>query len=179
VRGPPGARLGSALLALALVAGACGSGEAGTTPSPLGRAHLLAEVSGTVECAVFPNSCVATLSVLPAGTAVSTEWRPPASDPYWGPEWDGERPVHLSSHLNGSLTDLPVGNYEIVISILGLTDIPSYNPDGSVATFLLGRCSRDVSVIPATQTITVRVTFRQTQGMLAGVCEIEASIQPA
>jgi hypothetical protein len=151
------------------------TGTAG--PSPAGIS-LTASMDGTIECAVFPNSCIAVLSVLPAGTIVSPEWRPPSSDPYWGPVWDSERPVHLDSKVTGSLPRLSTGNYVAVVSLLAGNDTPSYGPDGLPVMWLLGRCQRAFSVVPITRSVTLTITPRQT-GSLDGDCSVQASIDPA
>lgn len=45
------------------------------------------------------------------------------------------------------------------MSLLGSSDVPSYNPDGSRALDFLGRCSTEVDVKPAETSVSVVVTF--------------------
>ena len=66
----------------------------------------------------FPYSCTATLSLVPAGTAVPDEWRPSAADPWWVPGdpsrlLPGPRPRQAEHRL--------------VVSVLGTYDVPSYS----------------------------------------------------
>ena len=97
----------------------------------------------------FPYSCTATLSLVPAGTAVPDEWRPSAADPWWVP---GDPKPAVAGP-----TATP-GEHRLVVSVLGTYDVPSYAPDGSRAFDLLSRCWADVDV-PTAGALDVLITF--------------------
>jgi hypothetical protein len=156
------------------VVAACAGTAPAPTPQPVAR--LVASLDSQVSCAVIPNGCGAKISVLPGGTEVAPSWRPPASDPYWAGLPDSEGDVRLDPKLRGSLPWLAPGDYELVVSMLYGSDTPAYNPDGSPASDLLGRCSRDLSVVSATRTVAIQVTVRGAGW--AVTCGIETRIDP-
>jgi len=114
-----------------------------------------------IRCATFPYSCSAWLSILPGGPSaeVPSEWRPAATDPWWGPGGNLTSSGHLDAEPFGTLPNVPVGPQQIVISLLGVSDVPSYKPDGTEATDLLARCIGAVDVGPETDVVSVRVTI--------------------
>jgi len=118
-------------------------------------------MAGEIECANFPSSCVATVSVLPPDTAVPDSWRPPEADPIWEPDFtDGYTYAdHLVATPVGDLPVLAPGRHLVVVSLLGSSDVPSINPDGTVATILLARCSAMVDARPSALTLTAVVTI--------------------
>ena len=131
-------------------------------PSPDSGARLVVTMVSDIGCATFPYSCSAWLSVLPAGpgSTVPGEWRPASTDPWWGPDGDLTSSPHLATEPYGTLPSAPVGMQQIVISLLGVSDVPSYKPDGTVATDLLARCIGPVDVGPETTVVDVRVTIK-------------------
>jgi hypothetical protein len=163
---------------VALVAAACSPAPVPSTSPPAtpivdSGAHLAVELAGTIRCASFPYGCGATLSVLPAGATVTDDWRPPASDSFWPPDYSkGSGTDHFESTPVGDLPRLPVGEHELVMSLLGSSDVVSLNPDGSRALDLLGRCSLNVDVTSATEFVKVKITFTPGQDFFAS-CRIE------
>jgi hypothetical protein len=80
-------------------------------------------------------------------------WRPPAMDLVWVPDYAnaGTTDDFLATPSGDPLTLTP-GRQEIIVSLLGSYDMPSLNPDGTVATDLLARCSIGVDVVVAVAT---------------------------
>ena len=97
----------------------------------------------------FPYACTATVSLARAGTAVTNEWRPSASDPSWVP--GDPKPT-------GAEPTAAPGQHRLVVSVLGTYDVPSYAPDGSRAFDLVSRCWADVDV-PTAGALDVVITF--------------------
>ncbi len=113
------------------------------------------------------------MSVLEPGTVVSEAWRPPASDPRWGPDYSkGTTTDHLDPTPAGVLPDLAVGPHQLVVSLLGSYDTPSYAPDGTIATDLLSRCSTELNVTSATSKVSVLVTFSPDPQSFGGTCTL-------
>jgi hypothetical protein len=130
------------------------------TPSPDIGARLVVTMGSGTHCANFPYSCLAKLSVLPAGATVTDNWRPAASDPWWGADWtQGTSSDRFDPTPIGTVPRLPPGSHTILVSLLGSYDTPSYKPDGSIATDLLSRCSAEVVVGEETRIVSIRVTF--------------------
>jgi len=130
------------------------------TPTTVNGATLRVKLGGKIQCASFPYGCGPTLSVLPAGTPVGDEWRPPTSDPFWAPDdSSGGTATQFEPTPSSALPRLPLGPHELVISLLGSYDVVSLNPDGSRALDLLGRCALDIEVTSVDQVVSVLVTF--------------------
>jgi hypothetical protein len=143
------------------------------TPIVDSGARLSVELAGTIRCASFPYGCAPTLSVLPPRTTVTDDWRPPASDPFWPPDYSkGSSTDHFEPTPVGTLPRLPVGEHELVISLLGSSDVVSLNPDGSRAFDLLGRCALNVDVTSVDDVVQVKVTFTPGQDFFAS-CKID------
>jgi hypothetical protein len=139
-------------------------------------ARLDVQMAGTVNCVQFPYSCAATVSVLPEGAIVDDDWRPPATDPWWGaasPSAD-----HLSPPPIGTVPDLRAGPHRVVVSLLGQSDIPSFGPDGSLARDLLARCQLDIDVGAATERVALVVTFEPDGIGYGGACRIDQVTEP-
>ena len=138
-------------------------------------ARLVVDLSGTIVCDPSPDSCIATLSVLPSGTEVSNDWRPADTDPYWGPDWSSGA---SEAQLHGSLPTIARGEHELVVSLVHNSDVPSYLPDGSVAIDLVVRCQHDVSIQPGTRVAVSRITFVG-WGLSTASCSIQVQLDPA
>jgi len=126
-------------------------------------ASLTLAVRGRVRCALFPSSCVAALSVLPAGTAPGPAWRPPATDPRWTPvqaPFPGRALTKLEPVPIGALPAIPVGANRIVVTLVASTDAVSFNPDGSMVTWVAATCAADVVTTAVTRMVRVTVTFK-------------------
>lgn len=134
-------------------------------------ARLDVEMAGTVGCAQFPYACAATVSVLPEGTIVDDDWRPPTTDPWWGAA--SANTDHLSPPPIGTVPNLPAGRHRVVVSLLGQSDVPSFGPDGSVARDLLARCQLDIDVGAATERVALVVTFEPDGIGYGGTCRID------
>jgi hypothetical protein len=145
--------------------------------NPDGGARLAVDIGGTIGCATFPYGCYAKLSLLPAGTTVTRDWRPPASDPWWSPDYvDATSADHFEQEPIGSLPMIPPGNHQVVISLLGSYDTPSYAPDGTVATDLLARCIGKVEVGPESSVVNVRVTFTPDGASFRASCTVNLNV---
>jgi hypothetical protein len=144
------------------------------TPDRDVGARLVVEMGGTIGCATFPYGCSATLSVLPAGTRVADDWRPPASDPWWPPDYSrGTSADRFDANPAGNLPRVPLGRHQLVISLLGSYDTPSFTPDGSVATDLLARCIGEVEIGPGSGAVKARVTFTPDPASFRGSCTVD------
>ncbi len=146
-------------------------------PASPGAVSVPVEVrmAGKIGCAQFPYGCWAAVSVLPQGTVVSEAWRPPVTDARWVP--DSAESIHSSDHLvpepDHPLPDLARGQQTLVVSLLGALDVPSYTPDGTLATDLLARCSVDVDTRSGTGPVVAVVTFTPNPASFSGSCSIE------
>lgn len=130
-------------------------------------------MAGTIGCASFPYACTATVSVLPADAQVPDNWRPPATDPVWVPDYgNGGTTDHLMASPSGDPPTLTPGRHQLIVSLLGSYDTPSLNPDGTVATDLLARCSARVSVGVGAQPLSAVVTFTPDYESFRGSCSI-------
>lgn len=134
-------------------------------------ARLAVRFDGALGCALFPYACSVTLSVLPAGTDVPDDWRPPITDPWWGADGPGDQSV--DPQAIGNVPTLPPGSHRLVASVLGSYDTPSYAPDGSVARDLLARCWLDVDIEPATAQVAVRISLEPDGTSFGGTCSID------
>jgi hypothetical protein len=144
---------------------------ASPSPSSDSGAELVVDLGGTIGCGMFPYSCRAVLSVVPAGTEVEAVWRPPDTDPWWAP--DGPSSEGFDPKPVGGIPTLAPGGNRLIISLLGSYDTPSYDPDGSIATDLLSRCSIDIDLDPAAGPVEVQVTFTPDGLSFGGSCTIE------
>jgi hypothetical protein len=179
-----------AILILAGLLAACAqpvpSTPAATSTSPpapssaVASARLAVRFGGTIGCGKFPYGCTARLSVLAPGSAVDDAWRPPDSDPWWGPDWS--EGLYNTNHLNptpvGDLPDLASASHELVVSLLGSYDTPSFTPDGKLATDLLARCSAELGVRPTTRIVDVVVTFTPDPQSFRATCALKVGQQP-
>jgi hypothetical protein len=163
-----------------LVAIACSpapvpSASPAATPIVDSSARLSVELAGKIHCASFPYGCGPTLSVVPPGTTVADDWRPPATDPFWPPDYSkGSSTDHFETIPVGTLPRLELGEHELVISLLGSSDVVSLNPDGTRALDLLGRCTLNLDVTSVSDVVQVKVTFTPGQDFEAS-CSIEVN----
>jgi hypothetical protein len=143
---------------------------------PAGREILLdVRFAGTVGCSMFPYSCVVVVSVLDAGASAPAGWRPPDTDPTWYPDdrdhdRDGRSPIGPDP-VRG-MPVLAPGRHRVVVSLLGSYDTPSYNPDGTVASDLLGRCAADVEVAVGDPPVPITVSFDPDPASFRAACSI-------
>ena len=144
-----------------------------TVPATDG-ARLSVRFAGTIHCAVFPYGCFAAISSLQPGAVVSADWRPPLSDPRWGPDFgsEGASPGHVDLTPLGTVPNLAIGPHRLVLSLLGSYDTPSFAADGTVATDLLARCVGDVDVMATTRTVAVVITFTPDPETFGGTCRL-------
>lgn len=140
-------------------------------PSVETGARLAVGFDGALACALFPYACSVTLSVLPVGTDVPDEWRPPTTDPWWGADWPSNQSV--DPQAIGNVPTLPPGSHRLVASVLGSYDTPSYAPDGSVARDLLARCWLDVDIESAIAQVAVRISLEPDGTSFGGTCSID------
>jgi len=149
--------------------------EPAGTGSTAASVHLNVRFAGRIGCATFPYNCTATLSVLEPNTDIPDAWRPPSTDPWWGPDYSqgttGE--TFDPKPLGGSLAAAP-GPHRLVLSLLGSYDTPSYSPDGSRAFDLLGRCTADLEIGPDARSVDVLVTFAPDPANFRATCTLEA-----
>jgi hypothetical protein len=124
----------------------------------------------------FSFYCAPRLSVLEPGTAVPDAWRPLATDPTWQTRDEDMRNVGARrwTLLRGEPATTP-GRHLLVVSLIGASDVASYNPDGSAATELMGRCSTEVDVPPGVGSIDVVVRFTSEPETTAATCEIQVA----
>jgi hypothetical protein len=66
------------------------------------------------------------------------------------------------------------GEHLLVISLIGASDVVSFNPDGSVATELLARCTAEVDIAPDSEAVDVLVTFVSEPDTTVATCTVEA-----
>ena len=98
------------------------------------------------------------------------------SDPFWAPDYEkGFSTDHFSQTPTGDLPSLSPGRHRLVVSLLGSSDTPSINPDGSWAFDALGRCTSDVDVRPDTTAIRLVVTFVPDPSSFRATCSIEVA----
>ena len=131
------------------------------SPSAAPAIPIHIRFEGRVNCNIgFSFACGPRLSVLDAGTPVPASWRPSATDPQWDTRGGGMQDVKASRwpRLRGGPAAGP-GRHLLVVSLIGASDVVSFNPDGSVATELLARCSADVDVAPDADALNLLVTF--------------------
>ena len=132
-------------------------------------------ISGTIGCATFPYSCTVALSVVEPGTTLSSSWRPAATDPWWGPDWSpGMHATRLDPTVRGNLPSLVPGDHTLVVSILGSSDTPSFNPDGSIATDLIGRCQTETGVGSSATRLIVTILLTPGETGLDTSCSVAA-----
>jgi hypothetical protein len=147
-------------------------------PSPTLAATIPITVSfkGRVNCNIgFDFYCSPWLSVLEPGTNVDDAWRPSVTDPLWQTRGDGMQAVD-GKHwklLRGSPATAP-GRKLLVVSLVGQSDIQSYNPDGTVATELMGRCAREVDVAANAERVDIVVTFKPDPATGRATCKIKS-----
>jgi len=183
LRGPDLAPIESQLAALVASLRYDPPASSGPSGSPAGAAQASASLApmdirfaGSIGCASFPYGCTATLSVVEPSAVLSDAWRPPSSDPWWAPDWTaGTEAHHFAPTPVGLVPGLSPGQHQLVVSLLGSSDVPSYNPDGSRAFDLVGRCSATVDV-PATATsVSVVVTFVPNGANFQTACSLQTT----
>jgi hypothetical protein len=172
-------------LVAALALAGAGLAACATSP-PLPSATALASLDvtsvpievhmgGKIGCAQFPRGCWAAVSVLPPDTLVDASWRPSVTDARWVPDYTGS--VYSSDHLvaepDHPVPDLVAVRQLLVVSLLGADDVPSYNPDGTVATDLLARCSSDVDAGAGMGPVVAVVTFAPDPTSFSASCSIK------
>lgn len=134
--------------------------------------------AGKIHCATFPYGCTATLSVLEPGAVVASDWRPPSSDPWWAPDYGaGSSTDQFDPKPIGTVQAVSTGRHQLVMSLLGSDDTPSYGPDGSRAADLLGRCTAEVDVQPALKPLDIVVTFVPDSATFGGTCTLKVGSQ--
>ena len=132
--------------------------------------------AGKIGCANFPYGCTATLSVLDPSTVVPTDWRPPASDPWWAPDWSqGTQSDHFDSTPVTAVPGLIAGRHQLVVTLLGSYDVTSFNPDGSRAFDLVGRCSTELDIPATAASVSILVTFVSNGENFQTACSLEAT----
>jgi hypothetical protein len=146
------------------------------SPSATAAIPVNVHFAGKIGCANFPYGCTAVLSVLEPSFSVTDAWRPPASDPLWAPDWSqGWQSDHFDPTPATPVPGLAAGRHQLIVTLLGSYDVTSFNPDGSRAFDLVGRCSTEVDV-PATATaVTVLVTFAPSGDSFQTACYLKAT----
>lgn len=150
---------------------------ASPTPAAPATIPIRVQFRGDVNCNIgFSFYCAPYLSVLEPGTELAASWRPAAGDASWATRGDDMQPVggRRWTLLRGSPAAGP-GRHLVVISLIGTSDLVSYNPDGSVATELLGRCAATLDVAPDAEAVEVLVTFESEASSTAATCRVEVS----
>src|SRR5262249_13718123 len=143
--------------------------------SPPSGAVLSVRLGGEIQCAGFPYSCRATLSVLPPDTALADDWLPPDTDPWWGPAWQGMTANAFDPKPVGAMPTLPMGRSELLVLVLGSSDVVSFRPDGRRGEDRLGECRLDVDVDAEAQELPIRITFEPADpSTFAVTCTIES-----
>jgi hypothetical protein len=134
-------------------------------------------VSGTIGCATFPFTCAIRLRVVSPGTTISPNWRPAASDPWWGPDWStGMNATRLDPTVRSDLPELWPGHHVLVVSILGSSDLPpSLNPDESPVGDVIGRCQTEIAVDPSELHLLVGIVLSQGDAGHPTSCSIGAN----
>jgi hypothetical protein len=174
------------LVAAGLVLASCGARPVSPSVSPVSPASASTAIgdrdrwvwldvrfAGPIHCASFPYGCTATLSVLEPDAAVASDWRPSSSDPQWSPDYGaGTSTDHFAPKPNLTVPAVSTGRHQLVISLLGSYDTPSYGPDGSGATDLLARCTTQIDVQPSEQPLAVVVTFVPDPASFGGTCSL-------
>jgi hypothetical protein len=146
------------------------------TPSPTLEATIPVNVQfkGRVNCNIgFAFYCSPSLSVVEPGTDLPDSWRPGEADPIWHTR--GEQNQNVNGRRWTLLRGEPVvapGPHRLVVSLLGQSDVASYNPDGTVASELMGRCTTDVDVAPDAASLDLVVTFESEPEDTAATCTI-------
>lgn len=141
--------------------------------SPTATVPINVRFRGRIGCATFPYGCTATLSVLEPNTDVPEAWRPPSTDPWWGPDHSSGTTAETfdPNPLSGSPAAAP-GRHRLVVSLLGSYDTLSFAPDGSRAFDLLGRCTADVEVPPEAAGLDVILTFTPDEASFRASCTV-------
>jgi hypothetical protein len=174
---------------VALVAGACGSPPPPSmplpaslvaspapspTPSDIARVPLDVRVGGKIGCASFPYNCWATVSVLPADAEVRSGWQPPKSDPRWLPDYTiGYTTDHLSPTTVDRAPTLEPGAHLLVVSLLGSSDVPSFDPSGNEVRDIVARCSVPIDVDAGIERLSAVVTFVPADSGSVATCSIK------
>jgi hypothetical protein len=130
---------------------------------------------GRVNCNLgFSYYCAPSLSVLEPGTDLPETLRPSESDASWQTRGDDMQNVggRRWTLLRGAPATAP-GRRLLVISLIGASDVASYNPDGTVATELMGRCSTEVDVAPYTDAVDIIVRFESEAETATATCTVE------
>jgi hypothetical protein len=146
--------------------------------SPSATAAIPVEVrfAGKIGCANFPYGCTAVLSVLEPAFFVTDTWRPPASDPLWSPDWgQGWQSDHFDPTPATPVPGLAAGRHQLVVPLLGSYDVTSFNPDGSRAYDLVGRCSTELDVPATAAAVSIRATFTPRGDSFQTACTLKAT----
>ena len=169
------------LLAIILASGLIGCGRPAPSPTSVPSASpsvepidLVVRFGGSIQCASFPQSCGAVLSVLPAGSEVADDWRPDERDPSWAPDYGSGTTASTfeAEPLRGAPT-VPPGPHRLVVSLIGEDDLASLDAAGNRATELLGRCALDVDLPPGSGPVDVLVTFVPDPAAYRATCTVE------
>jgi hypothetical protein len=129
--------------------------------------------AGRIGCATFPYACTVTLSVVEPSTLVPDDWRPSSADPLWTPDYRGMTATTFDPKPIGASPAAAPGAHRLVVSLLGSNDTPSYGPDGSKSTDLLGRCMTDIEV-PTAGSLDVLITFKPDEASFRASCTVVA-----
>src|SRR5262245_27406878 len=112
------------------------------TPSATADATIPINVrfAGGLNCNIgFSYSCAPSLTVMEPDAVVPASFRRAATDPWWDPRAGTFQPVKASKcTLLGGTPAISPGRHLLVMSLIGSSDVASYNPDGTIATELLG-----------------------------------------
>lgn len=130
--------------------------------------------AGSIGCATFPYGCTATLSVVEPSAFVPDDWRPSSADPWWEPDYSqGMSAKTFDAKPIGASPAAVPGAHRLIVSLLGSYDTPSYAPDGSRVTDLLGRCTIDIEV-SAAGSLNVLITFSPDGASFRASCTVVA-----
>ncbi|HEX7490671.1 MAG TPA: hypothetical protein VF337_03090 [Candidatus Limnocylindrales bacterium] len=131
-------------------------------------------ISGTIGCATIPYTCAVRLSVVDSATTLSSSWRPAATDPWWGPDWStGMNATRLDPTVQGDLPEVWPGDHTLVVSVLGSSDLPaSFNPDGSQASDIIGRCQTEIAVDSSATHLLVTISLSPGDAGHATSCSV-------
>ena len=152
------------------------SAKAGPSATAAAAATIPINVQfrGRVNCNLgFSFYCAPSLSVLEPGTDLPESLRPSESDASWQTRGDDMQNVggRQWTLLRGAPATAP-GRRLLVISLIGASDVASYNPDGTVATELMGRCATEVDVAPDADAIDVVVRFQSEPETTVATCTV-------
>ena len=140
------------------------------TPPLAATVPINVRFRGNVNCNIgFSFACAPSLSVFEAGAEVPDDWRRADNDPWWSSSGRG-----ATWTLLGGVPAVAPGQHQLVISLIGSSDVASRNPDGTVASELMGRCTAEVDVALDATSLDIVVRFADEPDETAATCTIEA-----